>query len=151
MLWVSSKNDSYLCITTRWYRSCYLTFSKDRLCRSDSTKLGESDTRHPSLCNKFHVSRWNRSLVSVRVMLVWAASIQQYRRIEKRLRREENWTSTPTNSFVFYLRYHLRMNLAHDATIGEHPMGNKKFPTHTQYLSIVMIIYERGEWIYIPL
>ena len=29
--------------------------------------------------------------------------------------------------------------------VGERSMGNKKFPTHTQYLSMVMIIYERGE------
>ena len=29
--------------------------------------------------------------------------------------------------------------------VGEHCMGDKKVPTHTQYLSMVMIIYERGE------
>ena len=32
-----------------------------------------------------------------------------------------------------------------DTSIGERFMGNKKIPTHTQYLSMVMITYERGE------
>ena len=38
----------------------------------------------------------------------------------------------PTNSFVFYSRCHLRIDLAHDATVGERRMGNKKFPTLTK-------------------
>ena len=35
-------------------------------------------------------------------------------------------------TFVFYSRRHLRMNLAHDATVGERRMGNKNFPTRTK-------------------
>ena len=65
-------------------------------------------------------------------MSVRAASIQQYRGIKKRLRRAEKRTSPPTKTFVFYSRRHLRMNLAHDATVGERRMGNKKFPTRTK-------------------
>ena len=65
-------------------------------------------------------------------MSVQAASIQQYRGIKKRLRRAAKRTSPPTKTFVFYSRLHLRMNLAHDATVGERRMGNKKFPTRTK-------------------
>ena len=65
-------------------------------------------------------------------MSVQAASIQQYRGIKKRLRRAAKRTSPPTKTFVFYSRRHLRMNLAHDATVGERRMGNKKFPTRTK-------------------
>ena len=65
-------------------------------------------------------------------MSVQAASIQQYRGIKKRLRRAAKRTSPPTKTFVFYSRRHLRMNLAHDATVVERRMGNKKFPTRTK-------------------
>ena len=65
-------------------------------------------------------------------MSVQAASIQQYRGIKKRLRRAAKRTSPPTKTFVFYSRRHLRMNLAHDATVGERRMGNKNFPTRTK-------------------
>jgi len=65
-------------------------------------------------------------------MSVQAASIQQYRGIKKRLRRVAKRTSLPTKTFVFYSRRHLRMNLDHDATVGERRMGNKKFPTRTK-------------------
>ena len=65
-------------------------------------------------------------------MSVQAASIQQYRGIKKRLRRAAKRTSPPTKPFLFNSRRHLRMNLAHDATVGERRMGNKNFPTRTK-------------------
>ena len=57
---------------------------------------------------------------------------------------------TVHKTFMFYLRLHLRMNLAHDATVGERCMGNKKFPTHTKtYYGDVHLREEI--WIYVPL
>ena len=42
------------------------------------------------------------------------------------------------------------MNLAHDATDGEHCMGNKKFPTHTKTYHGDVHLREEI-WIYEPL
>ena len=48
------------------------------------------------------------------------------------------------NSLVFYsCKSHLRIDLAHDATVGERSMNFKKFPTLTQDLSMEMHRYER--------
>ena len=127
----------------RWYTNFYSTFSRTAFVESDPTKVGETDTRQPSLCNKVTcqlmepVSRKHTSKVGL------GHFIPQYRWIKKRPREEAIWISTPTNSFVFYSWSHLHIDLAHDATVGESCMGNKKFPTHTQDLSMVMSIYER--------
>ena len=42
------------------------------------------------------------------------------------------------------------MNLAHDATVGERCMGNKKFPTHTKTYHGDVHLREEI-WIYVPL
>ena len=127
----------------RWYANCYSTFSRTAFVESNPTKVGETDTRQPSLCNEVTcqlmepVSRKRTSNVGPRRF------IPQYRWNKKRPREEAIWITMPTNSFVFYSWSHLHIDLAHDATVGERHMGNKIFPTHTQDLSMVMSIYER--------
>ena len=102
--WVSSMIASYLRKTTTvMWKLLFNLAARTASIKSNSTKVEETDTRQLSLCNKLHVSRWNRSLVSVRVRLVRTASIQQYGQIEKRLRRAANRTSTPTKNFCVLL------------------------------------------------
>ena len=75
LLRVSSKNDSYLRKNHNGDIKVAISPStRTASVESDSTKVGETDTRQPSYATKLHVSRWNRSLVSVRVRLVRAAS-----------------------------------------------------------------------------
>src|SRR3954465_12652067 len=67
-----------------------------------------------------HVSRWNRSHVSVRVRLVRAAS--SHNTAESRLTSngKKNLQFDAHNYFVFYsCNRELLINLAHDATVGE--------------------------------
>ena len=53
-------------------------------------------------------------------------------------------TITAHNSLCSTRAYHLRIDLAHDATVGERCMEKQKISTHTQDLSMEMHSYERG-------
>ena len=67
LLWVTSKNRSYLRkATTVIFKLLFNLLQGPPLLNPiQLIKVGETDTRHPSLCNKLHVSRWNRSHVYV--------------------------------------------------------------------------------------
>src|SRR3989337_2511921 len=77
LLRASSKNRSYLRIkTTTMFRQvcCFNLQQGPAVVKFDSTKVGETDTRQPPLCNKLHVCRWNQSHERGHVRLVRAAS-----------------------------------------------------------------------------
>ena len=58
-------------------------------------------------------------------------------------------TITAHNSLCSTRAYHLRIDLAHDATVGNVACNSKKIPTHTQDLSKRCIATRGGECVYV--
>ena len=87
----------------------------------DSTKVGETDTRQPPVCE---ARRWNQSRVSVRVMSVRAASSNNTAEPKYDLYR-------PQLTCVLLVHITSMHKPGSDATVGERSHF-KKIRTHTQ-------------------
>jgi hypothetical protein len=113
--------------TTTWYANCYLPFIRTLFIESDPTKVGETDTRQPpyasSACQSVEpVSRKRTCKVGP------GRFIPQYRRIKIRLVTASKLSNQRPQQLCSTRAWNLRIDLAHDATVGERCMKIKIFP-----------------------
>ena len=128
LLWVSSNNNSYL-----------------RKNHNGDTQIAIQPSQGPPLSNPIQL-KWEKQTpashlyaTKVTCLLKEPVSrkrtsnvgpsrfIPQYRRNKKRPREEAIWISTPTNSFVFYSRSHLHIDLAQMPLLGNVAWETKNF------------------------
>jgi hypothetical protein len=135
----------------RWYANCYLPFIRTLFVESDPTKVGETDTRQPPLCNKLHVSRWNRSHVRGHVKLVRAASSHNIAESRSNKWWQAIWISTPITPLC---STHANTS-THRPSSWYHCWGtlheNQKKSYESPKIYPWRCIATRGESIYIPL
>ena len=113
LLRVSSKNDSYLHKNHNGDTQIAIQPSQGPPFSNPIQLKWERQTPASHLyATKSHVSWWNRSLISVRVMLVRAASSHNTVESRKDQGRKQSEYQHPQNPFVFYSRSHLRIDLA---------------------------------------
>ena len=106
-------------------------YTRTAFVESNSTMVGETDTRQPSLCNKLHVCRWNRSHVRGHVKLVRAAS--SHNTAESRKTKEgSNLNINAHKLLCVLLVIASTQRPSSDTTVGERCMGNKNFPMLTK-------------------
>ena len=94
-----------------------------------------------------HVSRWNLSHVRVRVRSVRAASSHNTAEAKYAM-LVSSMTSIAHNSLCSTRAYHLRIDLAHDATVGERSILKISYD-HARSI-YQMHSNEREECVYVP-
>ena len=134
LLWVSSKNRSYLRkITTVIHQvCCFNLLQGPAIVKFNSTKVGETDTRQPPLCKTscMSVCRWNRS--HKRVMQGWSGPLHStIPPNQNKTLVVRSMNITAHNSFVFYSCISSTHRPGSDATVGERCTENNKI-LHTR-------------------
>ena len=133
LLRASSKNRSYLRIkTTTIFRQvcCFNLQQGPAVVKFDSTKVGKQTPAS-------HLYAKQVACISVEpVSCTWACKAGPPN--QNKTLVVSSMTITAHNSLCSTRAYHLRIDLAHDATVEKCCMENKKNSTHTQDLSVEM-------------